>query len=59
MKNEKWYYYDKNGKCQLTDKAPLRAVLSYKQFNETLENHKKRNLRAIRNGVKNEPSNKE
>lgn len=39
MKNEDWYYFDeKNCRYVLTDKAPEKAVKSYKEFYEMLEN---------------------
>lgn len=39
MKSEKWYYFDgKDEKYKLTDDAPPKAIESYKQFYEALEN---------------------
>ena len=33
MKNKNWYYYDaKEGIFKLTDKAPKKAIESYKEF---------------------------
>lgn len=33
FENEEWYYYDaKKNKFFLTDKAPQKAIISYKEF---------------------------
>lgn len=38
MENEEWYYFDyKKGKFVLTDKAPEKAVESYKDFYDNKE----------------------
>lgn len=38
MKNEEWYYFDADEFCyKLTDKAPKKAVESYKEFYKTIE----------------------
>lgn len=38
MENEEWYEYDwKNKKYILTDKAPRKAIDSYKEFYKELE----------------------
>jgi len=35
MENEEWYYHDKDEFCyKLTDKAPQKAIESYKEFYE-------------------------
>lgn len=35
MKNKEWYYYDEQEEIyKLTDKAPLKAIESYKEFYE-------------------------
>lgn len=32
-KNKKWYYFDlKNNKFRLTNKAPIKAIESYKEY---------------------------
>ncbi|NMA85484.1 MAG: hypothetical protein GX962_16655 [Epulopiscium sp.] len=38
MENEDWYYFDEVGfKYKLTDKAPLKAIISYKEYYDTLD----------------------
>lgn len=38
MKNNKWYYHDKNEwKYKLTDKAPQKAIDSYNEYYKLLE----------------------
>lgn len=33
MENDEWFYYDEEeGICKLTDKAPQKAIESYKEF---------------------------
>ena len=37
MENKEWYYYDEEEYCwKLTDKAPMEAIESYKQYYETV-----------------------
>lgn len=39
MENEEWYYYDEDEEIyKLTDKAPLEAKRSYKEFYQEDEN---------------------
>ena len=38
MTNSEWYYYDEDtGRYKLTDKAPVKARNSYKEFYSELE----------------------
>ena len=38
MDNDEWYYFDEDEFCyKLTDKAPEKAVKSYKEFYKTNE----------------------
>lgn len=37
LTNEEWYYEDKNGIYQLTDKAPQKAIDSYNEFFDDTE----------------------
>lgn len=41
MKNKAWYYFDpEEWRYKLTEKAPIRAKISYKQFYKALEGEK-------------------
>lgn len=41
MENEEWYYFDfVERKYKLTEKAPQKAIESYKKYYETFENEK-------------------
>lgn len=42
LTNKEWYYYDvKSGMYKLTDKAPQKAIDSYKKFYKLLNNDSK------------------
>lgn len=45
MKNKEWYYYDvKIGRYQLTDKAPKKAVESFKEIYRKLDYQKSKHI---------------
>lgn len=45
MKNKEWYYYVvKIGRYQLTDKAPKKAVESFKEFYRKLDYQKSKHI---------------